>query len=113
MHEVFNLVALYVVKHNTNGVVLRHKFWITAADACGRDNSKFFGDTYSGAVESTSIRFTVNATPGRTGGVTRNLDVAQGCLLQREKNPSRRNGRALPLGTRSDGLGRIWIQAGR
>jgi hypothetical protein len=82
------------VKHNADGVVLRRKFRITAADARGRDNSKFFGETYSGAVESSSIRFTANATLGRTGGVTRNLDV-KGAYFEGKKIPPEEGGRSL------------------
>ena len=39
VHEELNLVTPCVVKHNADGVVLRRKFRITAADARGRNDS--------------------------------------------------------------------------
>jgi len=101
-HEVLNLVTPCVVKHNADGVILRRKFRITAADARGRADSKFFGETYSGAVEGSSIRFTANATLGRPGGVTRNLDVKGAYFEGRKIPPEEAGGRSLwapvPLG---------------
>ena len=46
--EIINLVTPCVIKHDANGVPIKHKFRITAADAVGRPNSKFAGETYSG-----------------------------------------------------------------
>ena len=50
------------------------KFRITAADARSRVGSKFSAETYSGAIDGSTVRFLTNITLGR-GGVLRFLDV--------------------------------------
>ena len=75
IYEVLNLVTPCLIKHDADGSVLRRKFRITAADACIRDGFKFTGETYSGAVERSSVRYIANVTLGRLGVMTRNLDV--------------------------------------
>ena len=73
-------------------MVLRRKFGITVADARGCDDSEFSSETYSVAIESSSIRFTANANLGRTGGVTYNLDV-KGAYFEGRKIPPEATGR--------------------
>ena len=83
-----------VIKHDANGIPVKRKFRITAADAVDRPNSKFAGETYSGALEGSSTRFLTNITRGR-GGKLRYLDVQAAYFNGRKIPPTEPGGRSL------------------
>ena len=94
-HEVLNLVTPCVIKHDADGKVLRRKFRITAADVRGNPNSTCVTETYSGAVDGSTIRFIANATLGRPlKGTRRGLDV-KGAYFEGRKLPPEEGGRSL------------------
>ena len=72
--EILHLVTPCVIKHGADGTMARRKFRITAADARSRVGSKFAAETYSGAIDGSTVRFLTKITLGR-GGVLRFLDV--------------------------------------
>ena len=92
--EIINLVTPCMIKHDTQGQPVKYKFRITAADAASRTNSKFQGDTYSGALEESSTRFLTSITRGR-GGKLRYLDVEAVYFNGRKTPPTEQGGRSL------------------
>jgi hypothetical protein len=94
-HEVLNLVTPCVIKHDADGKVLRRKFRVTAADVGKHPDSAFVTETYSGAVDGSSIRFIANATLGRPRkGKRRGLDV-KGAYFEGKKLTPEEGGRSL------------------
>ena len=95
-HEIPNLVTPCVIKHDVAGNVLRRKFRVTAADVRGKPGSTFASETYSGAVDSTFIRYLANVTLGRPlKGTRRNLDVKGAYFEGTKLLPEQDGGRSL------------------
>ena len=92
--EILNLVTPCVIKHDADGNPIKRKFRITIADARARANSKFAAETYSGAIDGSTVRYLTNATLGRRGKY-RNLDVQNAYFEGKKIPPEEHGGRSL------------------
>ena len=71
------------------------KFLVTAADVGKHPDSAFVTETYSGALDGSSIRFIANATLGRPRkGTRRGLNV-KGAFFEGKKLTPEEGGRSL------------------
>jgi hypothetical protein len=92
--EILNLVTPCVIKHDADGNPIKRKFRITIADARARANSKFAAETYSSAIDGSTVRYLTNATLGRRGKY-RNLDVQNAYFEGKKIPPEEHGGRSL------------------